>query len=112
MYLGDPWVVTATTRRTLRSRGAKRDWSGETYNAIQYGLENETGLIDYDQVASLAREHKPKVIVAGFSAYSRSVDGKRFRDIADRLASQSYCVASPPRVGCQGSRGFSVILSC
>jgi glycine hydroxymethyltransferase len=55
------------------------------YNAIQYGLDNDTGLIDYDQVEKLAREHKPKMIVAGFSAYSQIVDWQRFRDIADEV---------------------------
>ncbi|HCR80477.1 MAG TPA: serine hydroxymethyltransferase, partial [Alcanivorax sp.] len=48
-------------------------FSGKMYNAIQYGLDNDTGLIDYDQVEKLAREHKPKMIVAGFSAYSQIV---------------------------------------
>ena len=67
------------------THGAKPNFSGKTYNAIQYGLDNETGLIDYEQVASLAREHKPKMIVAGFSAYSQVVDWQRFRDIADEV---------------------------
>ena len=67
------------------THGAKPNFSGKTYNAIQYGLDNETGLIDYEQVASLAREHKPKMIVAGFSAYSQIVDWQRFRDIADEV---------------------------
>jgi glycine hydroxymethyltransferase len=67
------------------THGAKPNFSGKTYNAVQYGLDNETGLIDYDQVASLAREHKPKMIVAGFSAYSQIVDWQRFRDIADEV---------------------------
>ena len=65
------------------THGAKPNFSGKLYNAVQYGLNPETGEIDYDQVESLAREHKPKVIVAGFSAYSRVVDWQRFRDIAD-----------------------------
>jgi len=59
--------------------------SGKYYNAIQYGLNPETGLIDYDEVERLALEHKPKVVVAGFSAYSQVVDWQRFRDIADRI---------------------------
>ena len=67
------------------THGAKPNFSGKTYNAIQYGLDNETGLIDYAQVESLAREHKPKMIVAGFSAYSQVVDWQRFRDIADEV---------------------------
>ncbi len=67
------------------THGAKPNFSGKTYNAVQYGLNNETGLIDYEQVEALAREHKPKMIVAGFSAYSQVVDWQRFRDIADEV---------------------------
>lgn len=67
------------------THGAKVNFSGKMYNAVQYGLNNETGEIDYDQVAQLAREHKPKMILAGFSAYSRVVDWQRFRDIADEV---------------------------
>lgn len=67
------------------THGAKPNFSGRMYNAIQYGLDSETGLIDYQQVAELAREHKPKMIVAGFSAYSQVVDWQRFRDIADEV---------------------------
>jgi len=67
------------------THGAKPNFSGKMYNAVQYGLDNETGLIDYDQVEKLAREHKPKMIVAGFSAYSPVVDWQRFRDIADEV---------------------------
>ena len=67
------------------AHGAKPNFSGKMYNAIQYGLDNDTGLIDYDQVEKLAREHKPKMIVAGFSAYSQIVDWQRFRDIADEV---------------------------
>jgi glycine hydroxymethyltransferase len=67
------------------THGAKPNFSGKMYNAIQYGLDNDTGLIDYDQVEKLAREHNPKMIVAGFSAYSQIVDWQRFRDIADEV---------------------------
>lgn len=67
------------------THGAKPNFSGKMYNAVQYGLDNDTGLIDYDQVEKLAREHKPKMIVAGFSAYSQVVDWQRFRDIADEV---------------------------
>jgi len=67
------------------THGAKPNFSGKMYNAIQYGLDNDTGLIDYDQVEKLARDHKPKMIVAGFSAYSQIVDWQRFRDIADEV---------------------------
>ncbi len=67
------------------THGAKPNFSGKIYNAVQYGLNPETGEIDYEQVEALAREHKPKMIVAGFSAYSGIVDWQRFRDIADEV---------------------------
>ena len=67
------------------THGAKPNFSGKIYNAIQYGLHPETGEIDYAQVEALALEHKPKVLVAGFSAYSRIWDWQRFRDIADKV---------------------------
>ena len=67
------------------THGAKPSFSGKVYNAVQYGLNNETGLIDYDQVEALALEHKPKMIVAGFSAYSGIVDWAKFREIADKV---------------------------
>ena len=67
------------------THGAKVNFSGQLYHAIQYGLDSDTGEIDYDQVESLALEHKPKMIVAGFSAYSRVVDWQRFRAVADKV---------------------------
>jgi glycine hydroxymethyltransferase len=67
------------------THGAKPNFSGKIYHAIQYGLNPQTGEIDYEQVEALALEHKPKIIVAGFSAYSRIWDWQRFRDIADQV---------------------------
>ena len=67
------------------THGAKPNFSGKIYNAIQYGLNKETGEINYDEVEALALEHKPKIIIAGFSAYSRVWDWQRFRDIADKM---------------------------
>ncbi len=67
------------------THGAKVSFSGKYYNAVQYGLNPDTGLIDYDEVERLALEHKPTMIVAGFSAYSQVVDWQRFRDIADKI---------------------------
>ncbi|MDT8403286.1 serine hydroxymethyltransferase [Sulfuriflexus sp.] len=67
------------------THGAKVNFSGKIYHAVQYGLDESTGEIDYEQVEALAREHKPKMIIAGFSAYSRIVDWQRFRDIADSV---------------------------
>ena len=67
------------------THGSRVSASGKLYNAIQYGLDEATGEIDYVQVEALAKEHQPKMIVAGFSAYSRVVDWQRFRDIADSV---------------------------
>ncbi len=67
------------------THGAKPNFSGKIYNAVQYGLNPDTGEIDYEEVERLAREHKPKMIVAGFSAYSGIVDWQRFREIADAV---------------------------
>ncbi|MDE3739911.1 serine hydroxymethyltransferase [Pseudomonas resinovorans] len=67
------------------THGAKVSSSGKLYNAVQYGLDTATGLIDYDDVERLAVEHKPKMIVAGFSAYSKTLDFPRFRAIADKV---------------------------
>ena len=72
------------------THGAHINFSGINYNAVQYGLVEETGLIDYDQVDRLAREHKPKMIIAGFSAYSQVVDWQRFRDIADQVGAYLF----------------------
>ncbi len=67
------------------THGAKPNFSGKIYNAIQYGLNTSTGEIDYQQVEALALEHKPKLIIAGFSAYSRIWNWQRFREIADQV---------------------------
>lgn len=72
------------------THGAKVSFSGKTYNAVQYGLNAETGEIDYEEVERLALEHKPRMIVAGFSAYSRVVDWQRFRDIADKVGAYLF----------------------
>ena len=67
------------------THGAKPNFSGKLYNPIQYGLNADSGLIDYDQVEELAIEHKPAMIIAGFSAYSGVMDWGRFREIADKV---------------------------
>jgi len=66
------------------THGAKVNFSGKLFNAVQYGIDDQ-GYIDYDEVARLAQEHKPKMLIAGFSAYSRTIDWQRFRDIADSV---------------------------
>lgn len=67
------------------THGAKPNFSGKTYNAVQYGLDPDTGEIDYEQVEALALERNPKMIIAGFSAYSGIVDWQRFREISDKV---------------------------
>lgn len=78
------------------THGSNVNFSGKLYHAVQYGLKPETGEIDYEQVAALAREHKPKMIVAGFSAYSRIIDWQRFREIADEVG--AYLMADMAHV--------------
>jgi glycine hydroxymethyltransferase len=73
------------------THGAKINFSGRLYNAVQYGLIEATGEIDYDQVEALALEHQPKMIIAGFSAYSRVVDWQRFREISDKIGAVMMC---------------------
>lgn len=67
------------------THGAKVNFSGKLFKAVQYGLDTSTGHIDYEQVERLAREHRPRMVIAGFSAYSRIVDWERFRRIADAV---------------------------
>jgi len=72
------------------THGASVNFSGKIYNAVQYGINNDTGLIDYDEVEQLAVEHKPKMIIAGFSAYSQELDFARFRAIADKVGAYLF----------------------
>jgi glycine hydroxymethyltransferase len=72
------------------THGAKVNFSGKLFKAVQYGIKPDTGAIDYDQVQSLATEHRPKVVVAGFSAYSRVIDWARFRAIADSVGAYFF----------------------
>ena len=78
------------------THGAPINFSGRIYHSVQYGLNLETGEIDYEQVERLAKEHKPKMIIAGFSAYSRVIDWQRFRDIADSV--DAYLLADMAHV--------------
>ena len=73
------------------THGAKVNFSGKIYNSVQYGLNTETGEIDYAQVEALAVEHQPKMLMSGFSAYSRVIDWQRLREIADKV--DAYLVA-------------------
>ena len=72
------------------THGAAPSFSGKNFNAIQYGLNEATGEIDYDEVERLALEHKPKMIIAGFSAYSRVIDWNRFRSISDMVGAYLF----------------------
>ena len=67
------------------THGASVSFSGKFYNAVQYGIDHDTGLIDYDALMAMAQEHKPKLIIGGFSAYSRTMDWSKFREIADAV---------------------------
>jgi glycine hydroxymethyltransferase len=72
------------------THGATVNFSGKLFKAVTYGLHPETEVIDYDEVAKLAKEHKPKMIVAGASAYSLVIDWKRFREIADSVGAYLF----------------------
>ncbi len=85
MKAGDTLLGMSLAHGGHLTHGAAVSFSGRIYHAVQYGLNIETGEIDYDSVEKLALQHKPKVIMAGFSAYSRIIDWKRMREIADQV---------------------------
>ncbi len=72
------------------THGAKPNFSGKLFNAVQYGIDEASGEIDFRAIAALAREHRPRMIVAGFSAYSRFIDWQKFRDIADEVGAYLF----------------------
>ncbi|WP_286714919.1 serine hydroxymethyltransferase [Marinobacter sp. tcs-11] len=72
------------------THGASVNFSGKIYHAVQYGINTDTGLLDYDEIEALAVEHKPKMIIAGFSAYSQELDFARFRAIADKVGAYLF----------------------
>jgi len=82
---GDPILGMSLSHGGHLTHGSKVNFSGKFFDAVQYGVDAKTGLIDYDEVQGLANEHNPRLIVAGFSAYSRVVDWERFRAIADSV---------------------------
>lgn len=82
---GDTILGMALDNGGHLTHGAKVSFSGKLYNAVQYGVDPTTGLVDYYQVRELALSHRPKLIIAGFSAYSRIMDWQKFRDIADEV---------------------------
>lgn len=81
---GDVFMGMALPHGGHLTHGSKVNFSGKLYQPVSYGINVQTGLIDYDEVERLAMEHKPKLIIAGFSAYSRILDWERFRSIADK----------------------------
>lgn len=87
---GDTFLGLSLDHGGHLTHGAKPNFSGKLYNAVQYGLNADTGEIDYDQVEALAKEHQPKMIVAGFSAYSLVWDWERFRAIADSVGAYLF----------------------
>jgi glycine hydroxymethyltransferase len=82
---GDPILGMSLSDGGHLTHGSKVNFSGKLFDAAQYGVDSKTGLIDYSEVQDLANEHKPRMIIAGFSAYSRIIDWQRFRDIADSV---------------------------
>lgn len=85
MSPGDTLLGMSLAHGGHLTHGSTVNFSGKIYHAVQYGIDPDSGEIDYNQVGDLAKTHKPKVIVAGFSAYSRFIDWKIFRDIADQV---------------------------
>ncbi|MEM8542288.1 MAG: serine hydroxymethyltransferase, partial [Pseudomonadota bacterium] len=85
MEPGDTFLGMSLDAGGHLTHGAKPNFSGKWFNAVQFGVNAETGLIDYDEVLALAKEHKPKVIVSGFTCYPREIDWQKFREIADEV---------------------------
>jgi len=82
---GDPILGMSLSSGGHLTHGSSVNFSGKLFDAVQYGVDAKTGYIDYDEVQGLANEHQPKMVIAGFSAYSRIIDWQRFRDIADSV---------------------------
>ena len=101
---GDTFLGMSLAHGGHLTHGAKVSFSGKIYNAIQYGLDLNTGEIDYNEVEKLARKHKPKLIMAGFSAYSRIADWLRFREIADEVG--AYLVVDMAHIAGQVAAGI------
>jgi len=88
MKPGDTILVMNLSHGGHLTHGSPVNFSGRLFNIVSYGVQRETGRIDYDEVAALAREHKPNAIVAGASAYPRAIDFARFREIADEVGAK------------------------
>ncbi|MCL4679512.1 MAG: serine hydroxymethyltransferase [Alphaproteobacteria bacterium] len=87
---GDTILGMALASGGHLTHGAAPNQSGKWFNAIQYGVRKDNALLDYDEVEALAKEHKPKMIIAGASAYPRQIDFKRFRAIADSIGAYLF----------------------
>jgi glycine hydroxymethyltransferase len=87
---GDPILGMSLAAGGHLTHGASVNFSGKLFDAAQYGVDAKTGYIDYDEVQGLANEHQPRMIIAGFSAYSRVIDWQRFRDIADSVGAYLF----------------------
>ena len=87
---GDTFLGMSLAEGGHLTHGSPVNFSGRLYNVVSYGLEEKTGLIDYDHLESLAKQHEPRMIIAGFSAYSRVVDWQRFRQIADLVGAYLF----------------------
>lgn len=93
---GDVFLGMSLPHGGHLTHGSKVNFSGKLYQAVEYGVDVKTGLIDYDVLERLALQHKPKLIIAGFSAYSRVLDWRRFREIADKVG--AYLMADMAHV--------------
>ncbi|MDT0647867.1 serine hydroxymethyltransferase [Zunongwangia sp. F260] len=96
MNPGDKFLGFDLSHGGHLTHGSPVNFSGRLYNPVFYGVDKETGLIDYDRVAELAEKEKPKMIIAGASAYSREIDYKRFREIADSIGAILFADIAHP----------------
>ena len=87
---GDPILGMSLNSGGHLTHGSKVSLSGKWLSSFHYEVDKQTGLIDYNQIEVLAKQHKPKLIIAGGSAYSRIIDFKKFREIADKIKCLSY----------------------
>ncbi len=90
MNLGDTFLGMTLSHGGHLTHGHFVNFSGKHYNAVQYGVKKEDELIDFDQVRELAKQHKPKIIQAGYTAYSRIIDFKQFREICDEIGAYFF----------------------
>src|ERR1700741_3123203 len=101
---GDPIMGMSLDHGGHLTHGAKVNFSGKFFKAVQYGIRPDNGEIDYDQVRKLAEEHRPKMIIAGFSAYSRVIDWAKFEQIAKGIG--AYLVVDMAHVAGLVATGF------